>query len=264
MPCVPSNLPDPLQSSSRPKPPTSERRSPTNPHAPAPHPRSRGSSLSPDDKPDDSTRPGPRHPPTVVHHPHPHPPAATVTNNNLIILDPAHGAADNGAVFPDKSLEKDIDLTLANRIAESLKAKGFTVVLTRTNSTDEVAADARVDLANRSRPLACILVHAANGGHGVHLYTSALTPPTFTDPNLILPWDTAQYAALPQSLRLINDLATALNGIRVPLVTGRASVAPIDSLTCPAVALEIAPISANGDMNTPVTTPTTSPAWPTP
>lgn len=199
--------------------------------------------------------PDPAIPPTVVHHPHPHPPAATVTNNNLIILDPAHGAADNGAVFPDKSLEKDIDLTLANRIAESLKAKGFTVVLTRTNSTDEVAADARVDLANRSRPLACILVHAANGGHGVHLYTSALTPPTFTDPNLILPWDTAQYAALPQSLRLINDLATALNGIRVPLVTGRASVAPIDSLTCPAVALEIAPISANGDINTPVTDP---------
>ena len=197
--------------------------------------------------------PDPAIAPTVVHHPHPHPAAATVTNDNLIVLDPAHGAADNGAVFPDKSLEKDIDLALSNRIADSLKAKGFTVVLTRTNSTDDVPADVRVDLANRSRPLACILVHAASGGHGVHLYTSALTPPSFTDPNLILPWDTAQYAALPQSLRLTNDLATALNGIRVPLVTGRASVSSIDSLTCPAVALEIAPISANGDINTPVT-----------
>ena len=190
--------------------------------------------------------------PTVVHRPHPHPAAATTTDTNLIVLDPAHGAADNGAVFPDKSLEKDIDLALANRIAQSLKARGFNVVFTRTNSTDDVPADARIDLANRSRPLACILVHAANGGHGVHLYASSLTAPTYTDPNLILPWDTAQYTALSQSLRMINDLATALNGIRVPLVTGRASVSPIDSLTCPAVALEIAPIAANGDINTPV------------
>ena len=226
---------------------------PTNPHAPAPHPRSCGSSLSPDDKPDDSTRPGPRHPPhgsPII--PTRTPPAATVTNNNLIILDPAHGAADNGAVFADKSLEKDIDLTLANRIAESLKAKGFTVVLTRTNSTDEVAADARVDLANRSRPLACILVHAANGGHGVHLYTSALTPPTFTDPQ---PHPPLGHRAIrppspsPSASSTISPPPSMASAS--PLVTGRASVAPIDSLTCPAVALEIAPISANGDINTP-------------
>ena len=201
------------------------------------------------------TPPDPAIPPTVIHHPRPKPAAALTTNSSLIVIDPAHGAGDNGAVFADKTLEKDITLALANRLAEALKGKGFTVVLTRSNSTDEVAPDARVDLANRSRPLACILLHASNGGHGVHLYTSALNPPSSVDPNLIAPWDTAQSAALPQSLRLSNDLATAINGIRVPLVTGRASVRPIDSLTCPAVAVEIAPISANGDINTPVSDP---------
>ena len=195
-------------------------------------------------------------PPTVVHHPKPHPPPTPTTiNQNLIYIDPAHGAADNGAVFSDQTQEKDITLALANRFAGALKAKGFTVIITRTNSTDDVPFDTRVDLANRSRPLACLLLHASNGGHGVHLFTSALTPPTYIDPNLIVPWDTAQTAALPQSLRLSNDLATALNGIRVPLVTGRASVRPIDSLTCPAVAVEIASIAANGDTDTPVSDP---------
>ena len=198
--------------------------------------------------------PDPAIAPTVVHHPKPRPVPLT-TNTSLIVIDPAHGAADNGATFRDNVLEKDITLALANRLADALKAKGFAVVLTRTNSTDDVSPDARVDLANRSRPLACILLHAANGGHGVHLYTSALTLQTVVDPNVIAPWDTAQTTSLPQSLRLTNDLATAINGIRVPLVVGRASVRPMDSLTCPAVAIELAPISANGDINTPVTDP---------
>ncbi len=208
--------------------------------------------TSPSDSPNPAIDPAIA--PTVIHHPKPRlPPIPTTTNLNLIVIDPGHGAADNGAMFPGNTAEKDVTLALANRLADALRAKGFTVVLTRTNSTDDVPTDARVELANRSRPLACILLHAANGGHGVHLYTSALTPPNYADPNIIMPWDTAQSTALPQSARLTNDLATALNGIRVPLVTARASVRPIDSLTCPAVAVEIAPISANGDINTPVT-----------
>ncbi len=199
--------------------------------------------------------PDPAIPPTVIHHARPKPPVALTTNTSLIVIDPAHGASDNGATFADTIFEKDVTLALANRLATALQANGFTVLLTRTNSTDDVAADARIDLANRSRPLACILLHAASGGHGVHLYNSALTPPAVADPNLISPWDTAQIAALPQSLRLTTDLANALGGMRVPLVTGRASVQPIDSLTCPAVAVEIAPLSANGGINTPVTDP---------
>jgi N-acetylmuramoyl-L-alanine amidase len=79
----------------------------------------------------------------------------------------------------------------------------------------------------------------------VHLFTSALTAPFFSgDPAVdtsITPWDSAQAAALPKSLELANELSTALNGLRVPLVVTRVSVRPIDSLTCPAVAVEIAP-----------------------
>ena len=196
-------------------------------------------------------------PPTaVVHKPRP---AVPTFNPNLIVLDPAHGGQDNGAQLPGNLLEKDVTLALAQRLRALLQARGFTVLLTHENSTDDISQDARVEQANRARPLACLLLHAATGGHGVHLYTSSLTPlPLVTIPGdqaPIAPWDTAQLAALTQSIRMAGDLTLSLNGIRVPLVTARASVRPIDSLNCPAVALELAPISPNGDINTPVSDP---------
>ncbi len=202
--------------------------------------------------------PDPAIPPTIVHHPRPHTPAPPVMNLNLVVLDPAHGAADNGATFAGNTFEKDVTLALATRLQTLLATRGFTVVLTRSNSQDDVAPDARVELANRSHALACIVLHAASGGHGVHLYASSLTPaaPQSTAPDApfhIVAWDTAQAEVLTQSLHLADDFSTALNGIRVPLYSGRASIRPLDSLTCPAIALEFAPLSAKGDVNTPVT-----------
>lgn len=174
--------------------------------------------------------------------------AAPAYNTNLVVLDAGHGGADLGAKLGDNSFEKDATVALAALLKPRLEAKGFTVVLTHANAEDDTPVDARIETINRSRAVACLLLHASNGGHGVHLYTSALTPnhPSLTpdEPSEILPWDTAQASVLPQSLRLSSDLAAAINGIRVPLVAGQASIKPIDSLTCPVVALELAPLQA--------------------
>ena len=200
--------------------------------------------------------------PTAAPAPRPHKPKpaksdAPTYNTNLIVLDPAHGGADNGATLGPNSLEKDATVAFANLLKPRLEARGFTVVLTHASAADDTPTDARVELANRNRPVACLLLHASNGGHGVHLYTSALAPnhPSLTpdEPREILPWDTAQAGILPQSLRLSSDLASAINGIRVPLVVGQASVKPIDSLSCPVVALELAPLQ--GDPATPASDP---------
>ncbi len=184
-------------------------------------------------------------------------PDAPAYNYDLIVLDPAHGGADPGATLGANSLEKDANVAFAALLKPRLEAKGFTVVLTHAAASDDMTADARVELANRSRAVACLLLHASNAGHGVHLYTSSLSPdhPSLTpdDSREILPWDTAQASVLPQSLRLSSDLASALNGIRIPLVVGQASVKPIDSLSCPVVALELAPLP--GDLPTPASDP---------
>jgi N-acetylmuramoyl-L-alanine amidase len=169
-------------------------------------------------------------------------------NLDTIVLDPAHGATDNGAKISDDVLEKDVNLAFANRLKSLLSARGFNVLQTRTADPADLQPDQRVEIANRSRAVACILIHASNGGHGVHIFTSSLNAaPQFSsdpsDPKPIIPWDTAQAAAIPNSLRLANDLSTALNNIRIPLVLSRASVSSIDSMTCPAIALELAPLA---------------------
>jgi len=203
--------------------------------------------------------------------PHTPKPEAPLFNFDTIVLDPAHGGADNGAKINDTVLEKDVNLTFANRLKDLLAARGFNVLMTRTadlaipkppSETDtavppakpvEPFNDQRVEIANRSRAVACILIHASNGGHGVHILTSSLKPPYGAplepdQPKPIVPWDTAQAGSVSNSLLLANDLATALNNIRIPLVVGRASVAPIDSMTCPAIAVEISPLaSEDGD-----------------
>jgi N-acetylmuramoyl-L-alanine amidase len=175
-----------------------------------------------------------------------------IYNTNLIVLDPAHGGEDKGATLAEDSFEKDANIALAERLRPLLVSRGFTVVYTHASASDDASADSRVEATNRNHPVACILLHASAAGHGVHLLTSALTPPAQAtpgtdDPRAIAPWDTAQAAFIPQSLRLSNDLAAALNAARIPILVSRTSVRPIDSMTCPAIALELSPLTANGD-----------------
>jgi N-acetylmuramoyl-L-alanine amidase len=209
-------------------------------------------------------------------------PAEPALSFDTIVLDPAHGGSDTGARIGDDLLEKDLNLAFANKLKQMLTDRGLTVVMTRTTDAIipkaapaavdadgnpvpqaapkpvDITPDQIVETANRAHAFACLILHAANGGHGVHLYTSSLAPrnaaqtvaPMSETDSPIIPWDTAQSAALANSERLATDLSAAINNIRVPLVAGHSSVRPIDSMTCPAIAIEIAPLSVN-DHQTP-------------
>ena len=135
-------------------------------------------------------------------------------NLNLIVLDPAHGGPDTGAILGSNVLEKDITMAMAVRLRAALGAAGFTVVATRdANSSDpltQLSTDQRADIANRAHALACIVLHATNTGSGVHIYTSALSPSNpadddaagFPPPFAPVPWETAQAESVQQSLQL--------------------------------------------------------------
>jgi N-acetylmuramoyl-L-alanine amidase len=191
--------------------------------------------------------------PALARKPKPHRGFQPPYNPNVIILDPAHGGSDDGAHLGSDLFEKDFDVAFAERVKSLLEAEQFTVVLTHSSADDTVSPDQRVELANRSRGVACLLIHATTAGRGIHLFTSALTAPALADAALadtyVAPWDSAQTNSLNRSLQLANELSTALNGLRVPLIVGRASVAPIDSMSCAAVAVEIAPANAGSGVS---------------
>ncbi len=186
----------------------------------------------------------------------PPPPAAPrpTLNHTLVFLDPAHGGDDAGAHLVTPSgeplLEKDITLALANRIRFQLTSLGLTVLATREADAASAATaptpapttpDQRAGLANHVHPLACIVLHATGTGSGVHLVTSALAPPS-TEPAALTPWESAQATFLTQSDRLAAELSTAIARAGVPVHTSHATIRPLDSLACPAVLIELAPL----------------------
>jgi N-acetylmuramoyl-L-alanine amidase len=179
---------------------------------------------------------------------------ALAFNRTTIVLDPAHGGADSGSRISDTLLEKDVDLAFAFKLRSLLQARGFNVVLTRdadaatapNNPGEQLTLDDRAGIANHERAVACLLLHATSAGSGVHLYHSELIP-TPGEP-ASASWLTAQAPWVPQSQALSQSLAQAINRAGIPLVASAASVRPLDSLTCPALVVELAP--KNGDSST--------------
>ncbi|NYF90506.1 N-acetylmuramoyl-L-alanine amidase [Tunturiibacter empetritectus] len=172
-----------------------------------------------------------------------------------IFLDPAHGGTDSGARLTDNLPEKSLTLAFATRLRALLSTSGFSVIATRdTDPTVPFTTDQRAEIANHSHPTACLVLHATASGNGVHIITSDVPPPddADTETHHAIPWDTAQSASIPQSLALANSLGLALLHSRLPVLLTRASLRPLDNLTCPAVAIEIAPLTPTDGDPTPV------------
>jgi N-acetylmuramoyl-L-alanine amidase len=204
---------------------------------------------APGQSPQPAGSPGTRQqsaPPAPSAPPLPAPPPAPVQAAFVVVLDAAHGGADTGAHLGNRIEEKDVTLALASRLRSELQARGIAVVITR-NSDTLMPPVARAEAANRAQAAACLAIHATATGSGAHLYTSSLAPASITRP---LPWQTAQAAYVTQSLKLESEINAALAHAQIPLTMGRASVQPMDSLACPAVAVEVAPL-VGGNVTSP-------------
>jgi N-acetylmuramoyl-L-alanine amidase len=156
----------------------------------------------------------------------------------VVVLDAAHGGSDTGTRLADATLEKDITLALSVHLRSELHARGIAVVTTRESDVNLAPVD-RAQTENRAQAAACLTLHATATGSGVHLFTSSLSP---APGERFLPWDSAQAAWVTQSLKLESEIDTALAHTDIPVTLGRASVQPMDHLTCPEVAVEMAPL----------------------
>jgi len=176
----------------------------------------------------------------------------------VVVLDAAHGGDDLGARLGNQS-EKDYTLALSVKLRSLLMARGISVVTTRESGAD-VDADRRAEIANRANAAACLNLHAAlvssTSGPAVHLFISSLPPaadarfpplrprlfepPVAGDPGFV-PWRTAQSAWIRRSTELAGVLNSALTHAGITVTLGQTALPAIDSMACPAVAVEIAP-----------------------
>jgi N-acetylmuramoyl-L-alanine amidase len=155
----------------------------------------------------------------------------------VVVLDAAHGGDDTGARLADNQLEKYLTLALGARLRSLLSARGIQVVSTR-DSDATVELNRRAEIANHAAAQACLSLHASESGSGVHLFVSSLAP---VPPKRFPAWKTAQAAWVTRSLKLAGALNSALLQASINVTLGRTTLPAVDSMTCPAVAVEIAP-----------------------
>src|SRR5215469_948839 len=154
----------------------------------------------------------------------------------VVVLDAAHGGDDLGGHLSSGQLEKNANLALSVRLRSLLGARGIQVVTTR-ESDQSVDLDRRAEIANHAQARACISLHTADTGSGVHLFVSSLAPAA---PARFVAWNTAQAGWVTRSLALAGVLNSALlqAGMTVPL--GRAPLPAGENMPCPAVTVEVA------------------------
>lgn len=83
---------------------------------------------------------------------------STPINTKTIILDAGHGGFDGGATAADGTIEKDINLLIAQKMCSFLRFNGYEVIMTRDSDTgtedDEslsIQKRKKSDLSNRLR-----------------------------------------------------------------------------------------------------------------
>ena len=174
-------------------------------------------------------QPAPETPPSAA--PQPPPPPRFV-----VLLDAAHGGDDPGGTLKTQA-EKQFTLALSVRLRSLLAARGIQVVTTR-ESDSTVDLNRRAEIANHANAQACLSLHASESGAGAHLFVSSLPP---GQPARFSAWKTAQAAWVTRSLALAGTLNSSLLQSGMTVTLGRTALLAVDSMTCPAVAIEIAP-----------------------
>jgi N-acetylmuramoyl-L-alanine amidase len=171
----------------------------------------------------------------------------------VVVLDAAHGGDDAGG-HSGNWTEKTFTLALSVRLRSLLMARGIQVVTTREEDAT-LDAEHRDAIANQAQAQACLSLHASLSGNGIHLFVSSLAPaaPGRPVPGLqtrFVPWKTAQATAVARSLGLAGVVNSALGQAGLGVTLGRTALPVVDSMACPAVAVEVAPDASRGQSAT--------------
>ncbi len=164
-------------------------------------------------------------------------PAPAPTPRFVVVLDAAHGGDDTGSHLDSGQFEKSANLALNVRLRSLLTARGIQVITIR-ESDASVDLNRRAELANHAKAAVCLSLHASENGSGIHLFASSIAP---AQPTRFLAWKSAQSPWITRSLALAGAVNSAMTHAGFNVTLGRIPLPGVESMTCPALAIEIGP-----------------------
>ena len=182
------------------------------------------------------TNPPPTPPPAPAVPP---PAAAPAPRRYFAIVDASHGGDDHGETLSTTLAEKDVTVALARSLRQELESRGISTLVLR-DSDANLSVDQRAVFTNADHAAIYIGVHATSSGHGVRVYT-ALLPYGEDDRGPFRSWTTAQHPTLPLSQSTASAVASELQKRQLSVRTLSAALRPLNNLTGPALAIEVAP-----------------------
>ncbi len=181
----------------------------------------------------------------------------------VVILDPGHGGADNGARGASGIAEKDVALALARATRLQLQQQGLRVLLTR-DSDEDPSFDDRATLANAQRSSLLVSFHVSSTGKvgSVRTYYYLFAPPVAIPPGSstiagspsapaprvsahLLQWNRAQENFADSSHRLADRIQSELvkNFPGSPAQSFAVPLRDLRSVAAPAVAVELSSVT---------------------
>lgn len=167
---------------------------------------------------------------------------ANVPPEFFVMIDPGHGGSDQGALLGDKLLEKDVTLAFARRLKAELQDRGITARLVR-DSDSSMSLEQRAEASNEEHAGIYVALHAGLPGPGVRIYTPSL--PAAIPESKLVPWESAQSPYLVRSQAVARAVSSELTKKELVVSTLSVPLRPLNNVTAPAIAVELAPDPQN-------------------
>jgi len=167
--------------------------------------------------------------------------SASAATHVFVVIDPAHGGDESGAILTDQLPEKNVTLAFARRLRTLFDLRGLDAWMLRDGDLT-LSPDQRAAMGNASGAAIYIAIHATSEDSGVRLYT-ALMPSGGPNQGWFLDWETAQSSFEGLSQTAAASVATGLESKQVSVRSLSAPLRPLNNLVMAAFAIEIGPAS---------------------
>jgi len=167
--------------------------------------------------------------------------SASAATHVFVVIDPAHGGDESGAILTDQLPEKNVTLAFARRLRTLFDLRGLDAWMLRDGDLT-LSPDQRAAMGNASGAAIYIAIHATSEDNGVRLYT-ALMPSGGANQGWFLDWETAQSSFEGLSQTAAASVATGLESKQVSVRSLSAPLRPLNNLVMAAFAIEIGPAS---------------------